>query len=89
MATAKKQFETLFAEQFKDPRYWTQRLTDLNYRGLTLKDLMEAPAFYQNAKAEDVREAFARYFKPESTFSFVIMPEGGGDAPAENQPETK
>ncbi len=89
MATAKKQFETLFAEQFKDPRYWTQRLTDLNYRGLTLKDLMEAPAFYQNAKAEDVREAFARYFKPESTFSFVIMPEGGGEAPAEKKPETK
>lgn len=80
MVTAKKQFANLFAEQMKEPDFWLGRMTDLDYRGLKLEDTMEAPAFYQNVKGEDVREAFARYYKPENVIRFVVLPQASPDS---------
>lgn len=80
MATVRKQFAVLFDEQMKDTGYWMTRLADLTYRGFRLSDITEAPAFFQSATPEEVREAFARYYKPENKIRFVMMPSEGGAA---------
>ncbi len=71
---ARKQIANQLAESMKDPGFWTQRLATLDYRGLSLTDVLDAPAQYQGFTAEEIREAFARYYRPEARFRFVISP---------------
>jgi len=75
MAVAKKQIANQLNQLMKEPEFWTGRLSTLDYRGLSLTDLVEALAAYQRYTAQEVRDAFARYFKPEARFRFVITPE--------------
>ena len=64
----------------KEPEFWLSRLAILNYRGLTLDHLVNAPRDYQRFTAEEVRECFARYDRADSHFRFVILPvESTGD----------
>lgn len=88
MAVAKKQIANLLDETMKEPDFWLSRLSVLDYRGLSLTDLTEAPAAYQQYTAREVRQAFARYYKPESRFRFVITPldAGPGQTKAEKSP---
>ena len=37
-------------------------------------DVMAAPAAYQQFSGEDIREAFGRYWRPESRYRFVVTP---------------
>ncbi len=75
MAVAKKQIANQLDQLMKEPEFWTGRLSTLDYRGLSLTDLVEAPVAYQRYTAREVRETFARYGRPESRFRFVITPE--------------
>jgi zinc protease len=77
LEVARKQIANQLAETMKDPGFWTQRLAVLDYRGLSLTDLVEAPARYQAFTADEIREAFARYYQPEARFRIVILPRQG------------
>jgi zinc protease len=74
LATARKQMANMFDEQMKEPGFWTQRLATMNYRNVKLDDVMSGPAAMQAFTAEEIREAFSRYFKPESRFRFTVVP---------------
>ncbi|HET7339961.1 MAG TPA: insulinase family protein [Methylomirabilota bacterium] len=74
LAVAKKQMGNLLDEIMKTPDFWSSRLASLDYRGLTLDDLLQAPAEYQRFTAEEIRQAFARYDRPDARFRFVITP---------------
>ena len=74
LAVAKKQTANLLDEVLKTPDFWLSRLTTLDYRGLSVEDLLDAPAQYQGFTAQEVRQAFARYDRPDARFRFVIMP---------------
>jgi zinc protease len=74
MAVAKRQIANLLDQQMKEPEFWLSWLSTLDYRGRSLDDIVSAPSAYQQFTAQDVREAFARYYKPESRFHFVISP---------------
>jgi zinc protease len=74
MTVAKKQMANLLDQTLREPDFWTGRLATLDYRGLSLSDVVEAPAAYQRYTAQDVRDAFARYYRPESRFRFVVTP---------------
>ena len=76
MAVARKQVANQLDQLLKDPEFWSSRLATLDYRGLSLDDLTDAPAAYQRYTAEEVREAFARYSTPAARFRFVIAPQG-------------
>lgn len=91
MAVAKKQLANLIDQTMKEPDFWLGRLSTIDYRGLTLTDLVEAPAAYQQYTARQVRRAFIRYYKPESRFRFVITPgdAGSGQSKAEKIPPQK
>ena len=74
LTVAKKQTATLLDEVFKTPDFWRSRLATLDYRGLTLDDLLDAPAQYERFSGQEIQEAFARYNRPETRFRFIITP---------------
>jgi zinc protease len=74
LAVAKKQTANLLDEVLKTPNFWLGRLSTLDYRGLTIDDVLDAQAQYQRFTAEEVQDAFNRYNKPEARFRFVITP---------------
>lgn len=75
MVVAKKQIANLLDQAMKEPDFWVSRLSVLNYRGLSLDDLVRAPAEYQGYTAREVRSAFsARYDAPGARFRFIITP---------------
>jgi zinc protease len=78
MTVAKKQLANQIDEAMKTPALWTGVLATLDYRGGNLDETLGAAAAIQAATAADVRDAFARYFKPESRFHFVVTPKDGG-----------
>ncbi|MCC6677889.1 MAG: insulinase family protein [Phycisphaerales bacterium] len=81
MGVARTQVANTFAEQMPQPGFWIGKLTDLTYRSAwTLDDLVAAPAAYQAFTAEEVRDAFARYFRAGTSFVVVVTPETGGAA---------
>jgi zinc protease len=74
LAVAKKQTANVLDEVLKTPNFWLTRLSTLDYRGLALDDLLDAPAQYERFTAQEVQDAFARYDRPEARFRFVITP---------------
>jgi zinc protease len=74
LIVAKKQMANLLEEVMKTPDFWLGRLSMLDYRGLSLDDLLDAPAQYQRFTAQEVQEAFARYNRPAARISFVVTP---------------
>ena len=74
LTVAKKQTATLLDEVLKTPGFWLGRLAALDYRGLTIDDVLEAQEQYQRFTAQDVQDAFVRYDKPEARLRFVITP---------------
>jgi len=74
LTVAKKQTATLLDEILKTPGFWVGRLSALEYRGLNIDDVLDAPAQYEKFTAEDVKDAFTRYDKPEARMRFIITP---------------
>ena len=61
-------------ETLKTPDYWSTALATLDYRGLTVGDLLDAPAQYERFTAREVQDTFASYDRPAARFLFVITP---------------
>lgn len=75
LETAKLQLSNLVDETMKEPSFWMQRLQDLTYRGRSLADVVETPERLQRYSADDVRKAFARQYRDENLFTFIVRPE--------------
>ena len=71
---AKRQVANQLDEAMRTPAFWTDRLSTLDYRGLSLDDLARIRADYENFTADEVRETFARHIRPEARFRVVIVP---------------
>lgn len=82
MDTVRKQLAAAVEEQLREPAYWLQMLGTLDYRGRTIASILEAREAYQQFSAEEVKEGFNRYYKPERMFRLSITPE----TPAAPQP---
>ncbi len=81
MDTVRKQIANTLDEQMREPTYWSTRLSTLDYRGNKIDDVLAAPAAYKAFTADDIRETFTRYCKPEGRFDISVSPAGKG-APA-------
>jgi len=79
LATARKQMENMFEEEMKQPSFWTPRLAAMTYRGNSIDDILAAPKAFQAFTGQEIREGFAKYYKPESRFRIVIKPSGKAD----------
>jgi zinc protease len=74
LAVAKRQMTNLLDEILKDPSFWSSRLSALDYRGQKIDDVLGARAAYEGFTADEVRDGFARYDRPEARLRFVITP---------------
>ena len=75
LAVARQQLLTFLDEELRAPEFWSGRLATLDYRGLSLDDLARIAADYRGFTAEEIRDAFARYARPEARFRIVVLPE--------------
>ena len=74
LAVAKRQVANQLDETLKTPSFWLSRLSTLDYRGLGIDDVLDAPSQYQRFTAKEIQEAFARYDRPDARFRFIISP---------------
>jgi zinc protease len=74
LVVAKKQMANLLDELLKTPDFWLGRLGTIEYRGSTLDEVLAARADYERFTADEIRDAFARYDRPEARVSVVITP---------------
>lgn len=73
---AKKQFAKTYEDELKDPGFWSTRLQQLTFRGVTLDQLAEEPAAIQALTAEQVKATFAKYYSPENAIVVSVKPSG-------------
>ncbi|CAN5592798.1 insulinase family protein [soil metagenome] len=71
---AKKQYVNNYTESTKEPAFWTGRLNQLAFRGVTLDELAKEPEEYASLTAEQVKEAFARYYSKDNSIVVVVKP---------------
>ncbi len=89
MQTARKQIANDLDKRRKEPSYWVNVLGTLDFQGRSLKDIQEDAEAYEKATAEEVREAFERYHKPDRMIRLEVEPVApapAADAPKEAEP---
>ena len=74
MTVAKKQMANTFEEQLKQPAYWSGQLDNLALRGVSLDDVVGAPAAYQAMTAQQVKDTFAKYYSKDNSITVSIKP---------------
>jgi zinc protease len=81
---ARKQFANTYAEQVKEPGYWSGRLSQITFRGASLDDVVNEQAAIEAITAEEIKAAFAKYATPENVITVVVTPANApaGSAPA-------
>lgn len=86
MATVRKQIANTLDEQMKEPGFWNARLAVLDYRAAKLDDIMNSAAEQQTYTAQQIKDVFAKYYKPESQLKLTVKPvataAAEGDKPA-------
>lgn len=80
MEVARKQFANTFKDQLQDPAYWAQRLDQLAFRGNKLEEIVDDPAAYQALSADDVKNAFAKYYAPDKAIVVTVKPQSSGSS---------
>ncbi|MFI4871111.1 MAG: M16 family metallopeptidase [Phycisphaerales bacterium JB061] len=73
--TARGQMFNTLDEQLQEPGYWTGTLEDMTYRGTSLDDVAAIEQDYASFTADEIREAFDRYYGEESKVSVTVAPE--------------
>ena len=73
LAGAKPRVTHQLEAALADPNFWTGQLSLLDYRGIPLDALADATTPYQSITPDDVRAAFARYYRPESRLQMVLI----------------
>lgn len=71
----KKQYANELETQMREPEWWLNRASAMDYRSQRLEDAVALPEFIQSMTAEDIRECFARYYTPKTTIQVVVRPE--------------
>lgn len=71
---AKKQFANTFEQDLKEPRYWSQRISNLTYRGTSLDEVMEDPSAYASLTTEQVKNTFAKYYSKDNAIVVIVKP---------------
>jgi zinc protease len=81
MIVARKQFANTYEEQLKEPGFWSGRLNQLTFRGISLDDLVNEPDAYQALTAKDVKDTFAKYYSKDNSIVVVVKPQSAAAQP--------
>jgi zinc protease len=85
LTTARKQIANTLDEQMKEPGFWTGRLSQLTYRDIKLDDIMNSAAEQQKYTAEQIKDTFNKYYKPDAVMKITIKPAAGSEKPADSK----
>jgi len=77
LTVAKKQLAKTFEDQLKEPGYWQGRLDQIDFKGVSLDNVVADPEAIEGLTKEQVQGAFAKYFKADSAIVVTVTPEGG------------
>ena len=80
---AKKQIFNNLDTQMKEHRYWVNVLEHLDLRGHDLDEQKGVQEYYQRFTAEQVRDAFKKYYTSARTFRVIAVPEAKTSKPTE------
>lgn len=69
---ARRQQANVLDESMKTPPFWSSQIAGLTYRDRNLDDILAGPDAYQSMTADEIREAFSRYHRPESRIRCVL-----------------
>lgn len=90
MATVHKQFANILETSQKEPAYWADVLSDLDYRGTLLSDVKEALQKYTTYSAADVLEVLGKYMIESRRIQVIALPvekPKPAEAPSPAQPQ--
>jgi zinc protease len=76
IANAKKQIANSLDSGMREPGYWWGILRNLDLRKRDLAAEKMAQEDFQKFTAEQVKNAFAKYYKPERIFQVIALPTG-------------
>jgi zinc protease len=74
LEVARKQFANNYDQQLKEPGFWSGRLSQMSFRGMSLDDLVDEPEAYQRLTAGEVKDMFAKYYAADKTITVVVKP---------------
>lgn len=74
LANAKKQTANDLDSQLKEPTYWFTQLQALELHGIKLADLKNIPQAYDALTADQVKQAFAKYYTPARRIRVTAAP---------------
>jgi zinc protease len=82
MIVARKQFANNYEQELREPAYWSGRLSQLTFRGRSLDDIVNEPEAYQSLTADQVRQAFAKYYSKDNSIVVIAKPSAQAEAAA-------
>ena len=71
---ARGQIVNKLAEDMEQPGWWTSQMSDATYRGKSLDEISEVEAAFESFTGDEIRDAFARYYRDENKMSVVVGP---------------
>jgi len=74
MDTARKQRANTIDEQMKEPGFWSGQLSNLDFRGRNLDEILETATVYGSLTADDIRSTFSKYNLPEKRINVRVTP---------------
>ena len=83
---ARGQIFNKIKEDTEQPGWWTGQMNDATYRGASLDDLANIEDAYGSFTADDIRDAFARYYTEDNKMSVVVGPKSA-EAPTDETSE--
>jgi zinc protease len=84
---SKGKIATRLSEYMRTPRFWSSTLSDLDYRGVNLDDVLEEPQAFQSLTEDDVLETFRAFHIDENKIE-VIVKQSKSQASEEKAPDS-
>jgi zinc protease len=74
VAVARRQVVVFLDQQLQQPEFWTSRLAGSAYRGQSSREPLEGRERYERVQAGEVHAAFRKYWRPETSYTIVVVP---------------
>ena len=79
LIVAKKQMAKTYEDDVRQPQYWSGRLSQIDFRGRSLDDIVTEPDSFQQMTAKQVQDAFAKYWAKNNAIVVTVKPKGEGN----------
>ena len=86
LSNAKKQIANNLDTEMREPAYWSAILSHYDLHDRDLKEEKREKEAFERFTGDQVRAAFAKYYKPTRQFRVTAIPTNAPKADAEKEP---